>query len=101
MPMPMRSRGEAEVAGMKKLQGAGRRRGREVAEPTREYRAGGVSVLRSSFGVGILVISGQSRMMYQRLEPKAGGDNLIQEVEPQGSDSAPHDTTHYQYGRTR
>ena len=62
-----------------------------------EYRAGGVSVLRDSFGVGILVISGQCRMMYQRLEPKAGGDNLSQEVKPQEDDRTPHDTTvsHY------
>ena len=66
-----------------------------------EYRAGGVSILRSSFGEGILVISGPCRMMYQRLEPKAGGDNLFQEVKPQGSDRAPHDTTNRQYGRAR
>src|SRR5260370_34924071 len=32
-------------------------------------------------------------MMYQRLEPKAGGDNLFQEVKPQVADRTPHDTT--------
>ena len=34
-------------------------------------------ILRKSFGAEILVISGQCRMMYQSLEPKAGGNNLF------------------------
>jgi hypothetical protein len=37
---------------------------------------GAVRFLRKSFGAVILVISGQSRMMYQSLVPKAGGNNL-------------------------
>jgi hypothetical protein len=36
-----------------------------------------VSFLRTLFGEVILVISGQSRMMYQSLEPKIGGNNLF------------------------
>src|SRR4051794_11605319 len=59
----------------------------------RQGQHGGVRVLRSSFGVGILVISGPGRSMYQGLEPKVGGSNLIQEVKPQGSYRTPHDTT--------
>ena len=35
-----------------------------------------MSVLRQTFGAVILVISGQSRMMYQSLLPKSGGNNL-------------------------
>jgi hypothetical protein len=38
------------------------------------------SLLREIFGRVILVISGRRRMMYQSLGPKAGGDNLSQEV---------------------
>jgi hypothetical protein len=37
--------------------------------------------------------------MYQSLEPKAGGDNLFQEVKPQGTHRTPHDKTHNQYGK--
>jgi hypothetical protein len=55
--------------------------------------SGGVSVLRTSFGEGILVISGRRRTMYQSLVPKAGGDNLALEVKLQGLDRTPHDTT--------
>jgi hypothetical protein len=35
------------------------------------------SLLREIFGQVILVISGQSRMMYRYLGAKAGGDNLL------------------------
>jgi hypothetical protein len=38
---------------------------------------GAVRILRQSFGAVILVISGQGRMMYQSLVPKAGGNNLF------------------------
>jgi hypothetical protein len=40
-------------------------------------RGRAVRILRKSFGAVILVISGQSRMMYQSLVPKAGGNNLF------------------------
>jgi hypothetical protein len=43
-----------------------------------------VRILRQSFGAVILVISGQGRMMYQSLVPKAGGNNLCKEVKASG-----------------
>jgi hypothetical protein len=42
------------------------------------------SLLREIFGQVILVISGQSRMMYRYLVAKAGGDNLFKEVNASG-----------------
>ena len=45
--------------------------------PNRLASQRAVSLLRSSFGEVILVISGQRRMMYQSLEPKIGGNNLF------------------------
>ena len=43
-------------------------------------------------GKVILVISGQSRMMYQCLEPKPEGAIFSKRSMPQGTDSSPHDT---------
>ena len=40
-----------------------------------------VSLLREIFGQAILVMSGQSRKMYLRLVPKAGGINLLEGVQ--------------------
>jgi len=39
--------------------------------------------------------------MYQSLEPKAGGNNLSQEVRPQGGKRTPHDTTAGQYQKNQ
>src|SRR5262245_31346771 len=90
MPTPMRSSG-AVRGGMKVLQEA-----RDTA--LGRSRAGGVGSWRrecppGSFGLGILVISGRGRSMYQHLAPKAGGSNLIAEVKPQGTQRTPHDPT--------
>src|SRR5437667_56508 len=99
MPTPMRSRG-AVVGGMGILQGhkqhgAGKEPVGRVEPARRRERPPG------SFGLGILVISGQGRSMYQRLTPKAGGSNLFQEVEPQGTERTPHDTTVNQYRKNQ
>ncbi len=45
----------------------------------------GVSLPRRTSGKVILVMSGQSRMMYQNLEARAGGSNLSQEVNASGT----------------
>jgi hypothetical protein len=55
-----------------------------------------VSFLRKFFGEVILVISGQSRRMYQSLEPKIGGNNLFQEVNASG-DSQSSSRRFHQY----
>src|SRR5260221_8047999 len=99
MPTPMRSRGAEEVD-REALRERGRDRG-TGRNRRRKDREGSVSVLRSRFGAGILVISGRSRSMYQSLEPKPGGDNLSQEVRPQGGKRTPHDTTAGQYQRNQ
>ena len=43
-------------------------------------------------GKAILVISGQSRKMYQYLQPKPEGTILPKRSMPQEADRAPHDT---------
>ena len=43
------------------------------------------------FGKVILVISGQSRMMYQSLVPKPEGTIFSKRSKPQGTDRSPHD----------
>ena len=53
----------------------------------------GVSLPRRISGEAILVISGQSRMMYQCLEPEPEGAILPKRSMPQGTDSSPHDAT--------
>ena len=78
MPTPMRSR--VVAADMKVLREKGKRAGWEATEKQRSDRETPVRFLRGTFGEVILVISGQSRRMYQSLEPKIGGNNLIQEV---------------------
>ena len=50
-----------------------------------------MSLLRRILGKVILVISGQSRMMYQSLKPKPEGAIFSKRSEPQGTDSTPHD----------
>jgi hypothetical protein len=50
-----------------------------------------VSLLREIFGQAILVISGQSRMMYQNLAPKPEGTIFSKRSKPQGTDRTPHD----------
>ncbi len=44
-----------------------------------------------TFGQAILVMSGQSRMMYQNLKPKPEGTIFSKRSTPQGTDRAPHD----------
>jgi hypothetical protein len=56
----------------------------EASQRSIHVRERAVSLLRKFFGEVILVISGQRRMMYQRLEPKIGGSNLLQEVKASG-----------------
>ena len=51
----------------------------------------GVSLPRKTSGKVILVISGQSRMMYQSLKPEPEGAILSKRSVPQGTDSTPHD----------
>jgi len=51
------------------------------------------SLLREIFGQVILVISGQSRRMYQYLKPKPEGTIFSKRSKPQGSDRTPHDAT--------
>ena len=51
----------------------------------------GVSLPRKTSGKVILVISGQSRMMYQSLKPEPEGAILSKRSVPQGTDSSPHD----------
>ena len=58
----------------------GKRAGWEATKKQRSHRGMPVSFLREFFGEVILVISGQSRRMYQSLEPKSGGTNLFKEV---------------------
>ena len=58
----------------------GKRAGWEATKKQRSVREMPVSFLREFFGEVILVISGQSRRMYQSLEPKIGGSNLSQVV---------------------
>jgi hypothetical protein len=50
-----------------------------------------VSLPRETSGKVILVISGQSRMMYQSLKPEPEGAILSKRSVPQGTDSSPHD----------
>jgi hypothetical protein len=50
-----------------------------------------VSLLREIFGQAILVMSGQSRKMYQNLEPKPEGTIFSKRSKPQGTDRTPHD----------
>src|SRR5271166_4841381 len=52
-----------------------------------------VSLLRDIFGQAILVISGQSRRMYQNLAPKPEGTIFGKRSEPQAFDRTPHDAT--------
>jgi hypothetical protein len=58
----------------------------------------GMSFLRGILGKGILVISGQSRMMYQDLVPKPEGAIFTKRSKPQGGLqlSSRH---HRQFGR--
>jgi len=51
----------------------------------------GVSLPRKTSGKVILVISGQSRMMYQSLKPEPEGTILSKRSVPQVSNSSPHD----------
>jgi len=50
-----------------------------------------VSLLREILGQAILVISGQSRMMYQNLVPKPEGTIFSKRSKPQGTYRTPHD----------
>ena len=58
----------------------------------KRQREEGVSILRTISGKVILVMSGQGRMMYQRLKPKPEGTIFSKRSKPQGTDSSPHDT---------
>jgi hypothetical protein len=51
----------------------------------------GVSLPRKTSGKVILVISGQSRMMYQSLKPEPEGAIFSKRSVPQGTYSSPHD----------
>jgi hypothetical protein len=51
----------------------------------------GVSLPRKTSGKVILVISGQSRMMYQSLKPEPEGAILSKRSVPQEDNSSPHD----------
>ena len=51
----------------------------------------GVSLPRKTSGKVILVISGQSRMMYQNLKPEPEGAILWKRSKPQEDYSSPHD----------
>src|SRR5271166_694411 len=51
----------------------------------------GVSLPRKTSGKVILVISGQSRMMYQSLKPEPEGAIFAERSMPQETNSSPHD----------
>jgi hypothetical protein len=51
----------------------------------------GVSLPRKTSGKVILVISGQSRMMYQSLKPEPEGAIFPKRSVPQEDNSSPHD----------
>jgi hypothetical protein len=63
---------------------------REMAKATCVVEVG-VSLPRKTSGRVILVISGQSRMMYRSLRPEPEGAIFSKRSEPQGPFSTPHD----------
>ena len=67
--------------------------GKHVERPRRHVVEVGVSLPRKILGQAILVISGQSRMMYQCLTPKPEGTISAKRSMPQAGDTSPHDTS--------
>ena len=62
-----------------------------MERPRRHVVEASVSLPRKILGQAILVISGQSRMMYQCLTPKAEGTISAKRSMPQAGDTSPHD----------
>src|SRR5437016_5121192 len=86
MPTPMWSRGLTEAMGFSSetKERTGRKGWRQSSRGGREFPPG-------IFGQVILVMSGQSRMMYQSLLPKPEGTIFCKRSKPQGTDRTPHD----------
>ena len=89
MPTPIRSKEVTlDITDLRNEECPGLAAGTVVTSVAREL----VSLLREIFGPAILVISGQSRMMYQNLVPKPKGTIFSKRSKPQGTYSSPHDT---------